>query len=49
MIGGGEYLIALGTDIYIDQANTLLGTNIPGPHDVAPKAFPRLPKVKFCR
>ncbi len=49
VVGGGEYLIALGTDIYIDQVNRLFGTNIPGPHDVAPKAFPRLPNVKFCR
>ncbi len=49
VVAAGEYLVVFGTDVNIGQVNTLLGTKIPRPHDVAPKAFPGLPSGKLCR
>lgn len=47
---GGFYLIGLGTDMSVNEINGLLGTQLPGPNDVAPSLFPRLPPVfgKTC-
>jgi RHS repeat-associated protein len=49
VVGGGEYLIAFGTDVNIGQINALPGAKIPRPRDIAPNAFPGLPNAKFCK
>lgn len=51
VVAGGEYLIAFGTDAAINEINGLFATNIPGPHDVNPGLFPRMPPIvnRGCR
>jgi RHS repeat-associated protein len=51
VVAGGEYLIAFGTDVAINEINGLFATNIPGPHDVNPGLFPRMPPIvnRGCR